>query len=83
MFTNYSKYNFIYNYLTSSYTFVPYNLYYTVDMAKPIKDTPTLKGKDARKFLKQFSKAETSKVPAEQIAKMREQFSKLHSIAKF
>ena len=52
-------------------------------MAKPIKDTPTLKGKDARRFLKKFAKAESGKIPAARIAKMKENFSKLNSIAKF
>lgn len=52
-------------------------------MAKPIKDTPTLKGKDAKRFLKKFVKAESEKLPLSQIAKMQENFSKLNSIAKF
>ena len=52
-------------------------------MAKPIKDTPTLKGKDAKRFLKNFKKAENEKVSAAEIAKMRLNFSKLSSIAKF
>lgn len=51
-------------------------------MAKPIKDTPTLKGKDAKRFLKQFVKAESERVPAAQLAKMRENFSKMQSIVK-
>ncbi len=52
-------------------------------MAKPIKVTPTLKGKDARRFLKNLAKAESEKLPPSQIAKMKENFSKLNSIAKF
>lgn len=52
-------------------------------MAKPIKDTPTLKGKDAKKFLKKFKKAEDNKVHPDQIAKMRQNFSALQAIAKF
>ena len=34
-------------------------------MARPIKDTPTLKGKDAKKFLKKFEKVKENKIPFE------------------
>lgn len=52
-------------------------------MARPIKDTPTLKGKDAKKFLKKFEKVKENKIPPAQLAKMRENFSALQSIAQF
>lgn len=52
-------------------------------MAKPIKDTPTLKGKDAKRFLEKLSKSDNQKASAEKLAKMRENFSRLNSIAKF
>lgn len=52
-------------------------------MAKPIKDTPTLKGKDAKRFLTKFQKSSSEKLASSQIAKMRENFSKMNSIAKF
>lgn len=52
-------------------------------MAKPIKDTPTLKGRDAKRFLENVRKAEKEKISAEKLAKMRENFSALRSISKF
>jgi len=50
-------------------------------MAKPIKETPILKGKDARKFLDDMSKASTQKVNAKEIQRIRDNFSKLQAIA--
>jgi len=52
-------------------------------MARPIKDTPTLKGKEAKKFLKKFEKVSDVKIPPAQIAKMKENFSAMLSIAQF
>ena len=52
-------------------------------MARPIKDTPTLKGKDAKRFLKQLKKADQNKVSSAELAKMRKNFNALNSIAKF
>ena len=51
-------------------------------MAKPIKDTPVLKGKDAKNFLKNL-KQNTTKANAEEIAKTKANFSKLQAIASF
>lgn len=50
-------------------------------MAKPIKETPVLKGKDAKKFSVDIKKSETEKVSAAVMAKMKENFSKLQAIA--
>jgi hypothetical protein len=52
-------------------------------MAKLIKETPVLKGKDAQKFLEEKKKAEASKVDPGTLAKMKENFRRLHSIARF
>ncbi|MBP7554842.1 MAG: hypothetical protein KA821_01160 [Chitinophagaceae bacterium] len=52
-------------------------------MAKPIKDTPTLKGKDAKRFLRKIKKTEETKASPQQLATMREHFSALRSISKF
>ena len=52
-------------------------------MAKPIKETPILKGKDAVKFLQNMKEAETKKIPAEEIARIRANANILRSIAKF
>lgn len=52
-------------------------------MAKPIKDTPVLKGKDAENFLKQVLIAESKKIDPVRVAKMRENFRKIQAMKKF
>jgi hypothetical protein len=52
-------------------------------MARPIKDTPVLTGKDAKIFLANIAKSETTKASAEVRAKIKADFDKLNSIAKF
>ncbi len=52
-------------------------------MAKPIKHTPILKGKDAERFMEEMRKTEHKKVSGHELAIMRENYSKLVSIAKF
>ncbi|MFM9908695.1 MAG: hypothetical protein ACKVOW_05085 [Chitinophagaceae bacterium] len=52
-------------------------------MAKPIKETPVLKGKDAQRFIKKMNQASSVKISAEQIAKIKANFSRLQAIAKF
>jgi len=52
-------------------------------MAKPIKETPVLKGKDAQKFLVEQKKSEANKVNPDTLAKMKENFRRLQSIARF
>lgn len=51
-------------------------------MAKPIKDTPVLKGKDAKKFIKNL-KQNTQRPNAEEVAKIKANFSRLQAIANF
>jgi hypothetical protein len=51
-------------------------------MAKPIKETPVLKGKDAKKFLQRIVDTQDKKIDERTLAKMRENFSKLSSIVK-
>jgi hypothetical protein len=51
-------------------------------MAKPIKETPVLKGKDAKKFLTTLSQVQDNRISSTQIAKMKENFSRLDSIVK-
>ena len=50
-------------------------------MAKPIKETPFLKGKDAETFILDTKKPE--KVSKEVKERMKENFSKFNAIAKF
>jgi len=54
-------------------------------MARPIKDTPTLRGKDAKRFLKRMREVDEGKhkVSPEVLARMKENYLKLKSIAKF
>jgi HD-GYP domain-containing protein (c-di-GMP phosphodiesterase class II) len=52
-------------------------------MAKPIKETPVLRGDDAANFLKKMNENSIKKLDPKVIAKMRENFSKLQSIAQF
>ncbi len=51
-------------------------------MAKPIKETPVLKGRDAKKFLKRIVEVQDKKIDQKHLAKMKENFSKLNSIVK-
>jgi len=52
-------------------------------MAKPIKETPVLQGKDAQKFLQKLSNPDKKQTDAKEIAKIIANFSKLQSIAQF
>ena len=52
-------------------------------MAKPIKETPILKGKDAVDFLKDIENPENKKITAEVAVRIKENFDKLQAIAKF
>jgi hypothetical protein len=50
-------------------------------MAKPIKETPVLKGKDAQKFYK--DNQSIVKATSEELARIKENYEALKSIAKF
>ncbi|WP_158561234.1 hypothetical protein [Emticicia sp. C21] len=50
-------------------------------MAKPIKETPILKGADAAKFREQNKTVQ--KISAEERARIKENFKRLNSIAQF
>jgi hypothetical protein len=50
-------------------------------MAKPIKETPILKGKDAEKFVRDIQKS--NKLSVEASNKIKESFNKLNTIAQF
>jgi hypothetical protein len=52
-------------------------------MAKAIKETPVLKGKDAKVFTNNTSASHVTRVEAAVRAKIRENFAKLQAIAKF
>lgn len=49
-------------------------------MARPIKETPTLRGKDARTFEKKINNPRT--ITREEIKAARESFDRVMSIAK-
>lgn len=52
-------------------------------MAKPIKETPVLKGNDAKVFIAKMKKSDTVRVSSTEKARIRENFAKVSSISKF
>ena len=50
-------------------------------MAKPIKPTPVINGKDAKKFMEELRQTENEKIPPGQLDKMRQNYSKFIAIA--
>lgn len=52
-------------------------------MAKPIKETPVLKGRDAVKFLENIQEAKNAKPSKEEVAKIKDNFSRLSALAQF
>ncbi len=52
-------------------------------MAKPIKETPVLTGKDAALFIQNMNEGDVNRVSPKERARIRENFAKLKSIAKF
>jgi hypothetical protein len=52
-------------------------------MAKPIKDTPVIKGKDAQRFFAKMANSHKNKVSKAERAEIKADFNKLNSIAKF
>jgi len=51
-------------------------------MAKPIKETPILQGRDAVNFFQNMKESEQRKVSAEKIAQIKENANKLRAIFK-
>ncbi|WP_428668125.1 hypothetical protein [Runella sp.] len=45
-------------------------------MARPIKETPILEGRDAARFANNIAKSEKTKVSAAEMQKMKENFKK-------
>ena len=52
-------------------------------MAKPIKETPVLKGKDAKNFLEEVEHTKHKKVSEAVAIRMKTNYDRLVSIAKF
>lgn len=52
-------------------------------MAKPIKETPVLEGKDAKKFMQNLHSSSNHKLDETSRAKIKTSFDKLNSIAQF
>ena len=52
-------------------------------MARPIKETPVLTGKNAIKFILEMKKSEGKKTDPKTRARMKENFAKFQSIAQF
>jgi hypothetical protein len=51
-------------------------------MARPIKETPILKGKDASVFLKNMKQSESTRVSASERSRIKEAFKIVNSIVK-
>ena len=52
-------------------------------MAKPIKETPILKGKNAVNFLREVAKNPKQKVSAETTARIKSNFDRLKAIVAY
>lgn len=52
-------------------------------MAKPIKETPVLKGKDARNFIAEMKRSENKKASVEVRERIKKNFDKFNAIAQF
>lgn len=52
-------------------------------MAKPISETPILKGKDAKNFKENMKASESTRVSEQERERIKENFEKLRSIANF
>jgi hypothetical protein len=52
-------------------------------MAKPIKETPVLHGKDAVRFIETIKNNSTKKADSIEIEKMRESFRNIKAISAF
>jgi hypothetical protein len=52
-------------------------------MARPIKETPILKGQDAKKFFDKMNTAADRKSSPQKLAEMKENFYKMKFISKF
>lgn len=51
-------------------------------MAKPITETPRLEGKDARNFINNMKASEVRKATAQELARIKADFAKIHALAK-
>lgn len=52
-------------------------------MARPIKETPVLKGRDAKMFIDQMIKLDSSPASKQVRSTIKENYEKLSKIAKF
>ena len=52
-------------------------------MARPIKETPLLKGENAANFIKEVESGSINKLHTLTVIRIKENFNKLNSIAKF
>jgi len=52
-------------------------------MAKPIKETPLLQGKDAVRFVENMKNTSAKKVDSKEMERMRDSFNKIKAIATF
>lgn len=78
----YGLYVYICNTITVCLQQIHNTLYNKKVMAKPIKETPYLKGKDARAFMVNFSSpTKRDSIDDKTRQRMRENFEKINSLA--
>lgn len=63
------------------YLCIRYNIKYVFVMARPIKETPVLKGKDVERF--KYNLEHPTPVSAEEVTKARETYEKFKRITTF
>jgi len=54
---------------------------FDLKMAKPIKETPFLEGKEAKRFLERMKNVQENKISQKEKERIRNNFAKLDSIA--
>ncbi|MBF0320553.1 MAG: hypothetical protein HQL01_12195 [Nitrospirae bacterium] len=52
-------------------------------MARPIKETPTLTGKDAKRFLERMAQVDKRKLSQEEYEKLMANYEEIKKISKF
>lgn len=52
-------------------------------MARPIKETPILTGQDAKSFISKMNSASDRKISPDEAKRIKENYEKMKSIAKF
>ena len=52
-------------------------------MARPIKETPILKGQEARVFIQKMNNVSERKISSDEVIRMKSNYERMRSISKF